>query len=425
MNVRLPCGPKQVPVDIPDNWINGRCYRSHRLEPAQDAGAAFAQAAASPVGGGSPSRVLMGAKSIAIGLDPTRHALVDELLPALLRLVMDASGLGPESVRIVVANNRLTPLERGHLDLLVPAEIRAKHSVVLHDPMRGEECVDYGTLPCGLPFAGNKAFAEADRRVILGAVYPHLIHGFMGGPSVVLPGLAHESTARELFRWESIDNAAVNYGTIAGNPVHQAGVEAMEAAGVDLAVCAPTTTEGAVAGVFVGEPKQAFVDAAAMVRERMLVTIKEPMDIIVTNGGGAPHDTALKEVINALSAALPVLKPGGTIVLAADLAAGVGHDGIAQILGVCGSPAAFEELYKPHPAAYPGQWLAQRYYQLLREHEVIVYSESMDEKQAWALGMTPTKDLQEAIHVAMQGHGQKCKIAALPDGPFSLAAVAS
>jgi hypothetical protein len=37
--------------------------------------------------------------------------------------------------------------------------------------------------------------------------------------------------------------------------------------------------------------------------------------------------------------------------------------------------------------------------------------------------MTPTNDIQDAIEVAMQGHGQRCKICALPDGPFSLAVV--
>ena len=425
MNVRLPCGANQVPVDIPDNWINGRCYRSFRLEAVENMRAAVISAMEDAVGVRSVADVLRGRKDIAIALDSSQPALFDNLLPAFLDKISQISGLPADRITLVVTNTSFQGLTDAHLELILPAEIRSSYPVILHDPFDGSSCYDFGALSSGVPLAVNKDFVNADLKILFGPVIAHLVQGFAGGRSILLPGLAHESTVRALFSHEHLDDPHVNYGNLAQNPVHAAGVEAVQAVGVELSLCAPVNPEGKPSMVFFGEANQAFLSAAAALREKMTVSLKEPMDIVVTNGGGAPHDATLKDLVNALSAALPILKPGGTIVATANLSAGVGHATLEHLLETSASPAAFDAQYKGKPAVYPGQWIAQRYLQLLREHEVIVYSDGMDENRLWELGLTPTTDLQEAILVAMQGHGQKCKIAALPDGPFSLATVAT
>jgi hypothetical protein len=38
----------------------------------------------------------------------------------------------------------------------------------------------------------------------------------------------------------------------------------------------------------------------------------------------------------------------------------------------------------------------------------------------WGAGFTPATDINQAVHEAMQSHGQKCKIVALPEGPSGI-----
>lgn len=421
MNVRLPCGDGMVPVDVPDNWINGRCYRAFPIETIDDLAAAVDQAAGEPVGGVSIESVSKGRATAAVAVDASRPEVTEAALEPFLRRLEDESGLDPDAITVIVANDLWGELSHEDLERVLPAGVRERYPVVLHDPRDAGACKDVGETRSHVPIRINSAFTGAELRILFGPVAPHLIHGFSGGRSILMPGLAHASTSCALYSPQRTSNESVVYGIVQNNPFHVAGAEAVMAVGVDLTACVIATPDGKPSSVRMGNPLLAFTESINELSERMRIEVKEPMDIVVTDGGGAPYDGTLYQLMNALFAAKPVLKPHGTYVVAADLGGGVGPDPLRDIILACRSVDGFRARYGDREGIVPGQWVAQRYLELLARHEVIIYAPGMDDDLVWKLGLTPTGDLQEAIHVAMQGHGQRCKICALPDGPASLA----
>ena len=67
-------------------------------------------------------------------------------------------------------------------------------------------------------------------------------------------------------------------------------------------------------------------NAKFLIRGVVTDSIPQPVDVVVTTGAGYPLDTTFYQSIKGLVAALPIVKPGGTIVMAASLSEGIGSD---------------------------------------------------------------------------------------------------
>jgi nickel-dependent lactate racemase len=415
---------ESLAIDVPDNWINGRCYRPFHLEPASKPRAEVISAVSSPVGlEGSFADAVLGRRNCCVVVDVSRPGVLGETLSTFLAELEAASGLVSGDVRLLVANSIWQPVTPDILRDRLDPEILSRYNVILHNPFNAADCARIGTLGSDIPLTVNRAYLDADLKVVFGPVEPHLILGFVGGRALILPGISHESTVRSLLGFQRVADPAIRFGNIRDNPIHMAGLEAMSVAGCDLAACILPSATGTTSRVLVGEPGQTFMAAIGSLREKLTVRVKEPMDIVVCSSGGAPYDSTLFKVIDTISAVAPVLKPGGTIVMCATCTDEFGPYPLRELLLSSGGPKGFERRYSRSTHLVPGQWVAQRFFDLLNRHEVILHSRGIADDDLWAAGLTPTQDLQEAIEVAMQGHGQRCKICALPDGPFSLAAV--
>ena len=60
--------------------------------------------------------------------------------------------------------------------------------------------VDLGTVDPGIPVRVFRPVAEADLRILIGSVLPHLQAGFGGGYKLIFPGTSHRTTLGALHR---------------------------------------------------------------------------------------------------------------------------------------------------------------------------------------------------------------------------------
>jgi nickel-dependent lactate racemase len=60
--------------------------------------------------------------------------------------------------------------------------------------------VDLGRTPQGVPVRVFRPVAEADLRILVGSVLPHLQAGFGGGYKLIFPGTSHRTTLGTLHR---------------------------------------------------------------------------------------------------------------------------------------------------------------------------------------------------------------------------------
>lgn len=423
MRINLAYGTEQVPVDVPDNWINGRCYRPHPLEECPDERAALIAAMEAAPENQELGTVARGKPTCAIAVDGSEPGLFKALLPGLIELIEDETQVSSADITIVVANRPWRPFNRGHLKRVMDARTLENYRIVLHDPRDTSSLVSTGVSTQKIPLTVNKAYAEAELKVVLGGVRPDDFLGFTGGRAVIMPGLCGVDTLRAMYSYENVANEKARYGAYRDNPFHMAGVEAATAAGCDLAVSATITPAGRVERIFAGHFGSSHIQAMNAMKEALTVLVKEPMDMVVTSGGGDPYDRTLMQAVTALNAVLPVLKPGGSIVLSAALESGFGTEEFCEMLVRHPSPREGLEALKGMDDHIPGQWVVQRLFSILRAHEVILFNRDVEEDAIWGAGLTPARDLNEAVHGAMESHGQRCRIVALPEGPFGIAEI--
>ena len=95
-------------------------------------------------------------------------------------------------------------------------------------------------------------------------------------------------------------------------------------AGCDFIVNVSLDKDRRVTSLVAGEMEQAFMKGVEFVESVCKVTIPEPCEIVVTSSAGYPLDTTFYQAIKGLSGVLPIVKQGGTIIMAARLSEGVG-----------------------------------------------------------------------------------------------------
>ncbi len=421
MHIHLAYGSGQVPVDVPDNWINGRCYRPRTMEPMQDIRAGLDAALAELPDNLALSALAQDKTRALIALDSTAPELLETLLPLIVEALETQAGIPPGKLTLLFSNPPWgTPMPPGKLVGKLPSRLRMKAAALVHDPRDSAHCAEPPGYAGQLPLRVNKAYMEAPLRIILGGVRPDMFLGFTGGRAVVLPGLAGEEALSALTSFNSIASRNTRAGNFRDNPFHLAGMEALHAAGCDLLVSAVLNASGDIHTITAGDPRQSHVAAMSAAREAMVVKVKEPMDIVVTSGGGAPLDGTLWDLVHTLGMVLPVLKKGGTIIAAAALEKGIGPPQFEELLSGNDSIRTTLRQISLADQRGPAHWVAQKLLNILEEHEVILYNTNVDEDLLWRTGLTPVRDINEAILGAMESHGQRCKIVALPDGPLGI-----
>lgn len=421
MHIKLAYGGDQVPIDVPDNWINGRCYRPHPMTACADVRAELMAALSELPEELSLGHVLEGKKGCLIAADGDNPVVLRELLPALIEMIEDESSLVASSMTILVANSLMEPLEKRDLQKHIDADTLKHCTVVLHDD--ASVVAPLGEASKGVKLTVNHLYKNAPAKIVLGGVRPDLIHGFTGGRAVLMPGLAGAVTLKGMYRASFANDRHSRYGNFLNNPFHITGVESANKAGCDLMINASITPEDEIQQVFAGHFLQSHMNAMTAVREGMSLKVKEPMDIVVTSGGGSPYDSTLMKIVATLDAVESVLKPDGTIVIAAALEEGIGPEDFERL--VLNDMSVKEKLEalesKPHLSA--AELCAHRFFRILQKHEVILFNTTIDEDQLWSAGLTPSRDINEAVLGAMESHGQRCKIVALPDGPRGIGEV--
>ena len=136
-------------------------------------------------------------------------------------------------------------------------------------------------------------------------------------------------------------------------------------------------------------------------------------DIVVTSNGGAPLDQNLYQCVKGMTAAEAACNPGGTIILCAEIADGMGGESFYQQLKGCESPAQLYEQFSLTPQAEtaPDQWQSQILARVLMHHRVIVVTSDKMREKILEMKMEHAETLPEALTMAGEG-----TLTVIPDG---------
>ena len=243
----------------------------------------------------------------------------DLVVPHLVDYLTQRCGVREADITIVIANGTHDGGDEAELRTLVTDAVYDRVRVVNHD-CRADDLVYLGTTPHATPVYINRAAAEADLVVCLGAVTHHVMAGFGGGRKSILPGISGEETIfhNHAFSLDAAalrSNPAIGNGVLKGNPLHE---DMCEAAGMVknlFIVNLVMNAQMQLAAIFSGHYLTSWESACRMVDRIYEVDVPEKADVIVAGCGGFPKDISLYQGTKTIDNVESGLKPGGTLIL--------------------------------------------------------------------------------------------------------------
>lgn len=291
----VPWGGGTLKLDLPREWGVGAA--NVVLPDIREAKADYPCALAEALDGPTDSPRLEGSvgpgSKVAIVVDdPSRWTPVREALPAILARLHGA-GVAVGDVTISVGVGRHHAVDEEAMRRRLgdgPASAYRCFSPPVDDL---SAYVELGTTPRGIPVRVFRPVAEADVRVLIGSVLPHLQAGFGGGYKLIFPGTSHRTTLGALHRQglaRDSDAGRLLGGPAAENPMRQAVGEAARLLGPCFSISHLIGAPGMIFRVRAGRPESVQDALAEEARRRFQAPSAPPADVVVVGNDPWPGD---------------------------------------------------------------------------------------------------------------------------------------
>ena len=418
--VRLEYGRTGLPVELPDN-LNLRQLAYKDAAPLADPRSALEAVLERPTGTRSLAELARGRRSACILIcDITRPVPNELLLTPVLEILEDA-GIAREEILLLVATGLHRPNTEEELVEMVGQRIRESYRIEQHDGQNRDEHTHLGESPRGVPIWIDSRYLAADLKISTGLIEPHLMAGFSGGRKLICPGIAALETVKVWHGPKFLEDPNADCGILENNPVHEENTWIARKAGCDFIVNVVIDAERKLLKVVAGDMEEAFLEGVDFVREVVTDTVPEPVDIVVTSAAGYPLDTTFYQAVKGMTGALPIVREGGTIIIAAGLADGIGSPQFEQLFEENASPEAFMQRILNDDYFVMDQWQLEEMAKVLRKVTVKVVSDGLPAETLNKLFVEAAPTVESALQDSLATYGPEASLAVIPKGPYVLA----
>jgi nickel-dependent lactate racemase len=417
MRVRLDYGASGLEVDLPQERVTiiEPVFRPALADPRS----ALVTALRAPLGRPPLRDLLRRGQTVAISVcDITRAQPRQEMLAALFEEMPDIPA-GDITVLIATGTHRAnTPAE---VEKMLGADIARRYRIVNHDSRDRSSLAYVGKTTTDVPVYLNRAWIEADIKITTGFVEPHFFAGFSGGPKMVAPGLAGLDTVLVLHDARRIGHPNATWGVTEGNPIHDDVRDIARLVGVDFAVDVTLNRQQKITAVFAGDLLAEHRAACEAASRDAMRAVESPFDVVLTTNSGFPLDQNLYQAVKGISAAAKVVKPGGTIICAAECRDGLpAHGSYGQVLASQPSPEKLLAMINSPGYSTPDQWQVQIQAQVQIKATVMVKTLGLTPDAVRAAHFQPVEDVTAAVRDAMAAAGPDATLCVLPQGPQTI-----
>src|SRR5579871_2077431 len=417
MRIQLDYGRTGLEINLPDDRVVGP-LAIQPAAPLDDPGRAIADALANPVGSPPLAEIARGRKNACILVcDITRPVPNRLILPPLLR-TLEEQGLAREAIRILVATGLHRPNEGAELEEMLGPEIVANYRIENHDGKAMAEHDYLGTTPSGVPVWLDSRYVRADLKITTGLIEPHLMAGYSGGRKVICPGIAGLETVKVWHGPKFLEHPLADCGSVKGNPVHEENTRIALMAGCDFIVNVCLDGQRRVTWLGAGDMIKAWEAGVAFVEGVVKVPVAEPLDVVVTSCAGYPLDTTWYQAVKGLTGALPIVKRGGTIVLAASLTEGLGSPEFQHLLAENPDLDQFKRRIMGADYFIMDQWQLEEFCKVVAHCKVKVVTEGLSAETLTKCHVEPAASVESAVADCLAEYGPAARVAVIPKGPY-------
>lgn len=417
MDINLSYGKKGLKITLPDK------YHVDIVEPSfvkglPDQNLAVEKALSNPIEHLPLREALNSDQKVAIIFsDITRATPYNILVPAILKSL---SHLPDDHITFFCATGTHRPAPYEELCAILGKEIVDRFRIVQNDATKREHYTLVGTTRSGNKIMLNSEILDYDLRILTGFIEPHFFAGFSGGGKALMPGMAYVDTIRKNHSIKMLENENSRWGRTYGNPLWEELTEASEMAGPVFLLNITLNKNKEITSVFAGDLRRAHREGTEFVKKTAMTGLESPYDIAITSNSGFPLDLNVYQSVKGMSAAEQVIKPGGSIIVAAECWDGIpaGSD-YETILTSAGSVENLMQYIKNHETELKDTW--QVYFQAMIQLKanVFLYSSLEDNVVERAL-LKPVGKIDSLVFELAEMYGQETRICVLPEGPQTI-----
>jgi len=420
MNITLDYGKTGLAVTLPEERFIAPPLAIRDAVPLADPVAALEAALANPIGTKSLAELARGKKTACIVIcDITRPVPNPIMLPPMLR-TLEAAGIPRSGITILIATGLHRPNEGEELVELVGAEVAANYNCVNHFGKDRDSHTYLGTTDNGVPAWIDTRYIEAELKITTGLIEPHLMAGYSGGRKVICPGIAGLDTVKIWHGPRFLEHPNADAGILDGNPVHEENTRIALMAGCDFIVNVCIDGKRRVTWLGAGDMLLAWEQGVNFCREIVKVGVPEAADVVVTSCAGYPLDTTWYQAVKGLTGALPIVKQGGTIVIAASLTEGLGSPEFQQLLRENPDLHEFKRKIMGSDYFIMDQWQLEEFAKVVAKCKVKVVTHGLSAEVLKGCHVEAAPSVEVAVADSLAEYGPNAKLAVIPKGPYVL-----
>lgn len=300
-------------IDLPDDWDVQYCPMNG-AEVKQLSSEQMRRAIQNPLSTSSLRELARGKKSVAIVFDDmTRPTRVFELAPIVVEELI-SGGIDEEQIVFICALGTHGALTQNEFRKKLGYNITKRFRVFNHNAY--ENCVYIGTTCNGTKMMINRDVAEADLKIGISCVTPHIKAGFSGGGKLILPGIAHiDSISYYHKNVEAKGKKTTGLGKRHKNILREDIDEAATMAGMDFFINVIVNSRGFTTDIFAGDMAASYEQAVnKAVTHYAIEPIPSGKDLAIANAFVKANEMPIALFMGILT----LREMMGTIVVIAD-----------------------------------------------------------------------------------------------------------
>ena len=421
IEVKISYGKKFLSVRVPEkNLLDYACLPD--VPGVANEAEAITRAIKNPIEMESLEKLAAAGQKIAIIVDDiTRPSPTHKFLPPIVK-ELESAGIKDEDITVVFATGSHRPHTNEEKQFLLGAEYASRFKTIDHDANDKGGMVFLGHTSRGTPVEVNKHLAEADLKILTGLIKPHSYAGYSGGGKSLLPGVCSMDTIIADHDYDSTLHPNALVGHMEGNPIRVDIEEAALLVDNCFIVNGILNSKKEIVAVVAGDMIKAHREGAKLLDTWAKVPVKGPADIVIA---GCSHPTSISyyQAANAISHCVripqPIVRPGGTVIVAAPCPDGLGSDGpFYDLVKEASNPGdVLEKLRQPGFFVHD-QWAAQSYCGDLMVVNLIMVTDAIDQKTVEDMLATYAPSVKVALDMALEKLGPQSKVTVLSDSPY-------
>ena len=368
-----------------------------------------------PIGALSLNEVLHnGMKILLIVDDLTRPTPKKRLIPLVIKELVKL-GIKKKDITILIALGTHRYMTHTEIINSFGPEIVESVKIFNHEWANPENLVDIGRTLNNIKIIINKKMIETDFSIGIGSIVPHSEAGWSGGGKIVQPGICGWETTAATHLMAAKDSKYLDITGTINNKVRSEIEFIAKKAGLNYIINFILGTNGQIYDVVGGDPILAHRYGVKISKKIYTVQIKDLADIVVVSA--YPADLDYWQGDKPITYSLRGINKKGTLILVGRFPEGISSS--HPILEKYGH-LQYEELMKLSLNNTIKDEVGLAALLIHAHHKrrvsIICVSPGLTRQQKEKFGFIHAESVQEAINIALDMQGNKCKIGVIDYG---------